>query len=133
MNACDTPDKLVWLLRRISHPALTAVYDYGHFQLANLTIEDSMDELLPHSALITVKDSKLVNGKPRFLLPGDGTIDYARYFRKVKALNWKGWVLVEVTRQLQMEPGYDGEKAARKSYGHLAPILSAMGLRPAIQ
>jgi sugar phosphate isomerase/epimerase len=132
MNACDTPEKLVWLLNRINHPSLTAVYDYGHFQLADLTIEDTMDALLPRSALITVKDSKLVDGKPRFLLPGDGSIDYTRYFRKVKALNWKGWVLVEVTRQLQTEPGYDGENAARRSYGHLAPILAVLGLRPAI-
>jgi len=86
--------------------------------------------LLPRSAFITVKDSKRVDGKPHFLLPGDGTVDYTRYFRKVQALRWSGWVLVEVTRQLQTEPGYDGAAAARRSYQHLAPILSRLGLRP---
>jgi sugar phosphate isomerase/epimerase len=128
-NACDTPDKLVWLLDRVNHPALTGCYDYGHFQLANLGIEESMDALLPRCAFITVKDSKVVDGKPRFLLPGDGTIDYERYFRKVSAMNWRGWVLVEITRQLQTEPGYDAEAAARKSYGALAPALAKVGLR----
>jgi inosose dehydratase len=131
MNACDTPDKLLWLLDRVNHPALTAIYDYGHFQLANLGIEETMEALLPRSAFITVKDSKLVDGKPRFLLPGDGSIDYTRYFQKVKAMGWKGWVLVEVTRQLQTETGYQAETAARRSYTHLAPILAKLGLRRA--
>jgi sugar phosphate isomerase/epimerase len=129
MNACDTPDRLIWLLDRVKDPALTAIYDYGHFQVAGLGIEESMDALLPRSAFITVKDSKMVDGKPRFLLPGDGTVDYTRYFRKVKSMRWKGWVLVEVTRQLQTEPGYSPESAARRSYEHLAQVLSAVGLR----
>jgi sugar phosphate isomerase/epimerase len=129
MNACDTPEKLLWLLDRVSHPALTAIYDYGHFQLANLSIEDTMNALLPRSAFITVKDSKLVDGKPHFLLPGDGSVDYTRYFSKVKAMGWKGWVLVEVTRQLQTEPGYQAETAARRSYAHLSPILANLQLR----
>jgi sugar phosphate isomerase/epimerase len=131
MNACDTPDKLLWLLDRVNHPALAAIYDYGHFQLANLSIEETMNMLLPRSAFITVKDSKMVDGKPRFLLPGDGSIDYTSYFRKVKAMDWKGWVLVEVTRQLQTEPGYNAATAARHSYAHLAPILASLGLRQA--
>jgi len=129
MNACNTPDKLVWLLDQVHHPALTAIYDYGHFQVVNLSIEKTMEQLLPRSALITVKDSAIVDGKIRFLLPGDGTINYRRYFGKVKEMGWHGWVLVEVTRQLQTEPGYDPAAAARRSFAHLAPILAEVGLR----
>ena len=129
MNAVDTPDKLLWLLDRVRHPALTAIYDYGHFQLRGLEIEPTMEQLLPRSSFLTVKDSKFVNGEPRFLLPGDGTIDYERYFRKVKAMNWRGWVLVEVTRQLQTQSGYDPAAAARRSYARLAPVLRKLDLR----
>lgn len=129
MNACDTPERLLWLLDKVNRPALTAIYDYGHFQLAGLSIEESMEMLLPRSAFITVKDSKVVNGKPQFLLPGDGTIDYTRYFTKVKQMGWTGWVLVEVTRQLQTLPGYDPVQAASHSYATLAPILKKLGLR----
>jgi inosose dehydratase len=129
MHAADTPGKLLWLLDRVNHPALTGIYDYGHFQLAGLGMEESMDALLSRSAFLTLKDSKLENGKPRFLLPGDGHIDYTRYFRKVKEIGWRGWALVEVTRQLQTQPGYDPERAARRSYAHLAPILKTLGLR----
>jgi sugar phosphate isomerase/epimerase len=129
MNACDTPERLLWLIDKVSNPALTAIYDYGHFQLAGLSIEETMDTMLRRSAFITVKDSKVVNGKPQFLLPGDGNIDYTRYFTKTKAMGWTGWVLVEVTRQLQTQPGYDPLEAARRSYAHLAPILKNLGLR----
>ena len=129
MQTADTPAKLVWLLDKVNHPALTGIYDYGHFQLAGLGMEESMDALLSRSAFLTLKDSKLENGKPRFLLPGDGNIDYTRYFRKVKELRWQGWVLVEVTRQLQTQPGYDPEQAARRSYAVLAPILKTLQLR----
>jgi sugar phosphate isomerase/epimerase len=129
MHTVDTPGKLVWLLAKVNHPALTGIYDYGHFQLAALGIEESMDALLSRSAFLTLKDSKLENGKPRFLLPGDGNIDYTRYFRKVKEMRWQGWALVEVTRQLQTQAGYDPARAARRSYAHLAPVLKTLGLR----
>ena len=129
MNACDTPARLLWLLDKVNQPALTGIYDYGHFQLADLGVEETMDALLPRSAFITVKDSRRVDGKPQFLLPGDGSIDYTRYFTKVKKMGWKGWVLVEVTRQLQTQPGYDPIEAARHSYANLAPVLKSLGLR----
>ena len=129
MNAVDTPTKLLSLLDQVNNPSIVAIYDYGHFQLRNLTIEETMDEMLLRSSFLTVKDSKLVDGKPQFLLPGEGSIDYARYFRKVKTVGWKGWVLVEVSSQLFRQPGYDPIRAAEKSYLHLAPILASAGLR----
>lgn len=128
-QAVDTPEKLIGLLDEVKHPALTAIYDYGHFQHRGLTIDDTMRALLPRSAFLTVKDSKVVDGKPQFLLPGDGTIDYKHYFETVKKMKWSGWVLVEITRQLQVLPGYSGKQAAARSYAHLAPILRAAGLR----
>jgi sugar phosphate isomerase/epimerase len=129
VNAVDTPAKLLSLLDQVNNPSIVAIYDYGHFQLRDLTIEQTMDEMLRRTSFITVKDSKVVDGKPQFLLPGEGSIDYARYFRKVKAVGWKGWVLVEVSSQLFRQPGYDPIRAAKKSYAHLAPILAATGMR----
>ena len=128
-SASDTPEKLIWLLDQVHSPALKGIYDYGHFQLLDIDLEKSLDLLLPRSAFITVKDGTRVNGEPRFLLPGQGTIDYQRYCAKLKAMHWSGWVLVEVSRQLQTVPGYDPIGAARTSYAHLAPILRDAGLR----
>ncbi|MBL8210088.1 MAG: sugar phosphate isomerase/epimerase [Bryobacterales bacterium] len=128
-SACDTPEKLLWLLETVRHTSLSAIYDYSHFQLAGLGLEESLEALLPHCSFLTVKDGRMADDKPRFLLPGDGTIDYKRYFEILKARRYRGWMLVEVSRQLQTQPGYDPEAAARQSIAHLAPLLKNAGLR----
>lgn len=128
-SAADTPEKLIWLLDQVHSPALKGIYDYGHFELVNINLEKSLDLLLLRSEFITVKDGARVDGAPRFMLPGEGTIDYRRYAAKLKAMRWSGWMLVEVSRQLQMIAGFDPLAAARKSYAHLAPILRDAGLR----
>ncbi|MCX6613299.1 MAG: sugar phosphate isomerase/epimerase [Acidobacteria bacterium] len=123
-SASDTPEKLIWLLDQVKSPALSGIYDYSHFQLLNLDLEKTLNTLLPSSSFITVKDGRLVDGKPQFLLPGDGTTDYNKYFKLLKAKNYRGWMLVEISRQLQVQAGFDPIAAARKSYQKLAPFLT---------
>lgn len=128
-SASNTPEKLVWLLDRVKHPSLTAIYDYSHFQLLGLDLKTTIDTLLARSSFITVKDGRMVDGNPQFLLPGDGTIDYRRYFSILKEKSYRGWMLVEISRQLQTQPGYDPIAAARRSYAALAGPLKEAGLR----
>ena len=128
-SAPDTPQKLIWLLDQIKSQNLSAIYDYSHFQLLGLDLQTSLRTLLPRSSFITVKDGRLVDGKPQFLLPGDGTIDYANYFSLLRAQHYRGWMLVEISRQLQTAPGFDAIGAARRSYENLSPLLRAAGLR----
>jgi hypothetical protein len=47
----------------------------------------------------------------------------------VREMGWRGWALVEVSRQLQTQPGYDAAVAARHSYAAVAPVLRQLGLR----
>ena len=128
-SASDTPQKLIWLLDQVKSPNLSAIYDYSHFQLLDLDLQTSLETLLPRSSFITVKDGRLVDGKPQFLLPGDGTIDYAKYFALLKTRLYRGWMLVEVSRQLQDASDFDAMGTARRSYETLAPRLRAAGLR----
>lgn len=129
-SASNTLEKLIWLLDQVKGGAtLSAIYDYGHFQLMGLGLTATLDTLLPRTSFLTVKDGHMVNGSPRFLLPGDGTIDYGEYFAYLKRRRYKGWMLVEISRQLQTQPGYDGVAAARRSYDYLAGRLRSAGLR----
>lgn len=131
-SASDTPEKLIWLLDRVKSPALSGIYDYGHFQLLGLGLRATLDVLLGRSSFITVKDSRLVGDRAQFLLPGDGTVDYGEYFGYLKERGWRGWVLAEVSRQLQTVAGYDAEEAARRSYLHVAGALGRAGLRAGV-
>jgi len=128
-SASDTPEKLVWLLDQVRSPALSAIYDFSHFQLLGLGLEASLETLLPRSSLVTVKDGRLVDGKPQFLLPGEGTVDYDKYFGVLKKKGYQGWMLVEISRQLQVLSGYDAVDAARKSYRNVATLLRRADLR----
>lgn len=128
-SASDTPERLIWLLDQVGNPGLSGIYDYGHFQLLGLELEATMTTLLPRSSFVTVKDGRMIDGKAQFLLPGDGTIDYGRYCELLRAKRYRGWMLVEVSRQLQVQAGYDALGAARRAYESLAPRLRAAGLR----
>ena len=128
-SASDTPEKLIWLLDQVGNRALSGIYDYGHFQLLGLDLEATMTTLLRRASFVTVKDGRMVDGKPQFLVPGDGAIDYGKYCELLRAKRYRGWMLVEISRQLQTVVGYDARGAARRAYEHLAPRLRAAGLR----
>ena len=122
-NATQRPEQLVWLVEQVASPYLKAAYDYSHFQLQELKLADTLTVLLPHTVFIHVKDTEHAQGKRGFLLPGEGTIDYAEYFRLLAAHSYRGDVVVEVSGQVSNKPGYDPLAAARKCYNHLAPAM----------
>ena len=128
-NATQQPEQLVWLLQRVASPYLKAAYDYSHFQLQELKLAETMGQLLPHSAFIHVKDTEHAQGKRGFLLPGEGTIDYAEYFKLLATSSYRGDVVVEVSGQVFGKPGYDPLAAARKCYNHLAPAMRLAGIQ----
>ena len=128
-NATQRPEQLAWLLKQVASPCLKAAYDYSHFQLQDLPLADTLSGLLPQTAFIHVKDSEHALGKRGFLLPGEGTIDYAEYFRLLAASTYRGDVVVEVSGQIFGRADYDPRAAARQCYNHLAPAMERAGLR----
>jgi inosose dehydratase len=127
-NAVQRPKQLLWLMDQVASPWLVAAYDYSHFQLQDLHMADTMQELLPRARFIHVKDTEHALGKRGFLLPGEGSIDYVEYFKLLAKSEYRGDVVVEVSGQVFNKPGYDPVTAARKCYNHLAPAMEAAGI-----
>lgn len=120
----DTPERLLWLLREADHPALKAVYDYSHFQLAGLSLDDSLRAIVPHTRFIHVKDTRHTATGHEFVLPGAaGNIDYGHYFSLLRELSYAGPVVVEVSTHVFSKPGYDPIAAAKQAYRALAPYV----------
>ena len=120
----DTPEKLIWLLREVNHPALQAVYDYSHFQLAGRSLDESLRAVAPHTKFIHVKDTMRTATGHEFLLPGAaGDIDYGHYFSVLRDLAYAGPVVVEVSTHVFSKPGYDPIAAAKRAYRALAPHI----------
>lgn len=122
-GAVNQPSRLLWLLQQANSRWIRAAYDYSHFQLIGLDLDASIRQLAAHTVFVHVKDAEGDAAKFRFLLPGDGSTDYRAYFRSLTTHGYRGWIVPEVSAQLQRAPGYDAPEAARRCYRNLAPVL----------
>lgn len=129
MSAVQNPERLLWLLEAVKSPAIQAAYDYSHFQLQNLGMEETMTALIPRTRFIHVKDGRMTaDNKVEFLLPGEGTTDYGALFKKLHALGYHGDVVVEVSGMIFKKADYDPKAAAVKSFAALKSGLEKAGL-----
>jgi len=126
-SAVNSPERLLWLLEQVKSPAIQVAYDYSHFELQGIDMEESMKLLLPRTKFIHVKDSVGAPGKFQFLLPGEGRTDYVKYFTALKQHGYTGPVCVEVSGQIFNKPGYEPIAAAKKCYAALSGALAKAG------
>jgi len=122
-GAMNLPDKALWMVHRVASPWVKLVYDYSHYELHNLDLKETMRQLARQSVFAHIKDSEGSAGKFKFLLPGDGRIDYKAYVRMLAASGYKGAVVVEVSSQISGQPGYDPIYAAKHCYEKIAPAF----------
>jgi sugar phosphate isomerase/epimerase len=118
-NALHTPDDAAWLVKQVNSSWLRLAFDFSHFQLRGLTLVDAA-AVLPLAAFVHVKDAKGTADKFEFLLPGEGTTDYAAYAKLLAQAKYSGPVVVEVSGMISNKPGYDANAAAKASYAALA-------------
>ena len=126
-SAVNSPERLLWLLEQVKSPTIQVAYDYSHFELQGIDMEESMKLLLPRTKFIHVKDSVGEPAKFQFLLPGEGRTDYVKYFTALKQHGYHGPVVVEVSGQIFSKPGYEPIAAAKKCYEVLASALAKVG------
>ena len=118
-HAVHSPDRLLWLYRRVNHPALALTYDFSHYKAEGLDMEQTMREVIPYASFIHVKDVTLWP-PVRFLFPGEGTINWVRYFSLIRELQYSGPILVEVSAHIHRLPTYEPLPAAESCYSALS-------------
>jgi sugar phosphate isomerase/epimerase len=128
-QAVNSPERTIWLLNQVRSPRIRVIYDYSHFFVEGFPLASSLKELLPYTALISVKDSEGTPEDHKFLLPGDGKTNYLEYFRLLKELRYSGFVSVEVSAMVFKAPGYQPIPAYKLCYERLAPLFAKAGLR----
>ena len=120
-GAFDTPEKAVWMMRQTGHPNLKLNYDYSHFWVQGMPLEESARDCLPDAVHIHIKDGRMEDGKVKFLLPGEGSFDLAKYLRTMAALRDDlPPVTVEVSGHVWNAEGYDPWQAARFCFEKLS-------------
>ena len=122
-SAMNLPDRIVWLHDQVNSPWVRMMYDYSHYALGGQDLRESMQKVASKSVFVHVKDWKGVAPNHKFLLPGDGTLDYKEYKKILTEVGYRGPVVVEVSVHVFDEPGYDPAAAAKRCWQNLSPIF----------
>jgi sugar phosphate isomerase/epimerase len=128
-GALHAPVDAVWLLEQVGSKSVRLAFDQSHFGLQKISLENSLDTLLPHTVFIHVKDAEGDAAKFQFLLPAEKENHYAEYFKLLGAKKYRGDVVVEVSGQIHSKPGYDPVATARKCYEPLAGAMREAGVK----
>lgn len=128
-NALNLPAHAQWLMDQVKSPWIRLAYDFSHFQHRDLTIAETTKALIPHSRFVHIKDTRIVEKRATFVLPGDGGIDYVELLTALRTSGYRGCVCVEVSGQVSGAKGYDPLAAARRCYANVAPAFTKADLR----
>jgi len=122
-TAMNLPERALWLIAQAPSPWIKLVYDYSHYAANGLDMKKTMEQIASRAVFAHIKD---VEGPPesfKFLLPGDGHIDYRAYVAGMKAAGYRGPVVAEVSVDVFDLPGYDPVAAATRVWKNVSPAF----------
>jgi sugar phosphate isomerase/epimerase len=123
-TAMNRPERALWLFGQVKSPRLRLVYDYSHFEAFGLDMRKTMEQIVPHSVFVHIKDTVGSAPNHHFVLPGDGQVDFRAYMRNLMALDYRGAVVVEVSVDVFDQQGYDPVKAAEHVWQRVSPAFA---------
>lgn len=126
-SAMSRPEEAIELFRELgSSKWLRMVYDYSHYALREMPLDQTIHAALPWTGMIAVKDVVIEKDQPVFKLPGEtGQIDYAAMLRQFHTGGYRGVVSCEVSSMISKRPDYDPIQAAKTCYANLAKAFIA--------
>ena len=116
MNYNHTTKEMVAYIQEINAPLSHKVgllMDVYHMAMEDNSIAAAFVRSIPYIVHVHFRDSN--NG-----VPGSGTIDFADAVKVLDAMEYKGWIALEVAFDF-----CDYEKGARDSMAYLAPLIAA--------
>lgn len=124
------PAEAVWLIDQLGKTEwLRMVYDYSHYAFRDIPLVESIQQALPYTSHVAVKDAVQENGRVRFALPGEaGTVDFPKLLTQFHAGGYTGDISCEVSGQVWGKSGYDPVIAAKVCYRNMAAAFVEAGI-----
>jgi sugar phosphate isomerase/epimerase len=123
-TAMNLPERALWLANQADSKWVSLVYDYSHYLANGLDMRKTMEQIASRAAFVHIKDTAGRAPNHKFLLPGDGDIDYKAYARTLRDAGYRGPVIVEVSIDVFDQPGYDPLGAAQKVWDKVSPAFA---------
>jgi len=117
------PEEMLWMLQQVNHPRMKGVYDYGHFMAFGLDLVTTIHQVGQHAGFSHIKDAVGMAPDHRFVVPGDGGVDYGLFLKTMADVGYKGPIVVEVSTDVFSQPGYDPVGTAQRVWDRLSPIF----------
>ena len=89
-TAFDTPEKALWLMEQVDHPAVRLNFDISHFDIIGIGIDECVPAMVPWSVHTHVKDQRGRYPKHEFLTPGSGPFDFVHYLSAMHQAGYTG-------------------------------------------
>lgn len=128
-TALDLPDKALWLLNTVNHPAVRMNFDISHMEVMGISIDECVPIMAPWAVHTHVKDQVGIYPHHTFLTPGEGPFDFEHYLRAMRAAGYDGYIVAEVSVMVQRRPDYDALAHAALCYRTLDKAFRSVGLK----
>jgi len=116
----ETADQFLELMQHIDSPAVGLNFDIGHAYCVNDEPATTIPRLAPYIRHFHLEDIAATRVH-HHLIPGEGAIDFASTLKAIKAMNYQGWVTIELYPYVE-----DPDHAARTALERIKAIAARL-------
>jgi sugar phosphate isomerase/epimerase len=115
----ETVEQFQEFMGHIDSPAIGMNFDLGHAYCVSDDPATTIPRVAAYIRHVHVEDIAPTRVH-QHLVPGDGAIDFAAALKALKAINYKGWLTVELYPYID-----NPDEAAARALKYLTPLLAA--------
>jgi sugar phosphate isomerase/epimerase len=114
----ENSEQFLELMGRIDSPALGLNFDIGHFYCVGEEPAEAIGRLASYIRHFHLEDIAATRVH-HHLIPGEGAIDFQATIAAMRAINYTGWVTIELYPYIE-----DPDHAARTALERIRPLLN---------
>jgi sugar phosphate isomerase/epimerase len=114
----ETADQFLEFMQHIDSPAVGLNFDIGHAYCVNDEPAETIPRVAKYIRHFHLEDIAATRVH-HHLVPGEGAIDFAATLRAIRALDYQGWVTIELYPYVD-----DPDQAARTALARVQEILA---------